>query len=154
MLKTSFTSREAAELAGFRTAMMVDYLCRTGIVAPSARTRPGRGRYRLYTFGDVVLLRALNRLLSSGLPVARLKRAIARLQRDFRHLSPEPAIKRYVITDGRELFLADQPGALVNLNRDGQLAFAFIVDIKHARAEVLTKVIANPTRYLAAAREE
>ena len=152
MLRGTFTSAEAAHLGRFKTAMMVDYLCRAGIVVPSSRGRPGRGRPRLFTLGDVVLLRTLNRLLSSGMPVIRLKVAIDRIRRHFRRLSPETPIKRYLITDGREVFLADEPNALMDLNRDGRLTFAFIVDIEHARGDVLRTANASPHRYFTAAK--
>ena len=146
MFETRFTTREAAALAGFKTAMMVDYLCRSGIVVPSKRARPGRGSRRFYAFGDVVLLRAVNRLLESGLPVSRLKAALKRIQRDFRHLKPDDAIKRYLLTNGREVFLADELGALHDLSKDGQLCFAFVVDICHARDDVKKRV--QEQRYL------
>ena len=120
--------------------MMVDYLCRQGIVVPSRRWAPGRGRPRLYGFGDLILLRAVNRLLSSGLPVSRLKVPLRKLQRHFRDLSPETAIERYLMTDGREAFFADEPGAFVDLAEDGQLGFAFIIDVERARRDVLRAV--------------
>ena len=148
MLKSNFSTDDAAHLAGFKTPMMVDYLCRSGIVVPTARSRPGRGRPRLYSFGDVVVLRAISRLLSTGLPVVRLKVALRRLQRDFRGLSSETVIKRYLITDGRDVFLEEEPGALVNLNREGQMAFAFIVDVGHARDDVVKVANLNPARFM------
>jgi DNA-binding transcriptional MerR regulator len=137
MIKDSFTTKEAAALAGFRTGMMVDYLCRQGIVVPSKRPGPGRGRARLYSFGDLVLLRAVSRLLQSGLPVRRLKDALEKLRKQFQRVRPETAIAKYLITDGKEVFLVDRPEALLNLNRDGQLAFAFIIDVEHAREDVI-----------------
>jgi DNA-binding transcriptional MerR regulator len=138
MLKQTFTTREVAKLAGYRTAMMVDYLNRQEIIRPSVLNHPGRGRARLYSFGDVVLLRAVNRLLATGLPVSRLKAALKKLQRDFKHLSADTVLKRFLITDGRDVILEDEPGALVNLSSGGQMAFAFIVDIEHARKEVMS----------------
>ena len=55
-------------------------------------------------------------------------------------MRPETAIAKYLITDGQEVFLVDGPEALLSLNRDGQLAFAFIIDVEHAREDVITAV--------------
>lgn len=146
-LKKHFNTMEAAELAGFRSAMMVDYLCRSGIIIPSARGAPGRGRSRLYLFGDIVLLRALCRLLKSGLPVSRLKAALRKLKRNFKGLDPTRTLQRYLITDGVSVYLDDNPNCLTNLNSDGQMEFAFIVDIVHARDDVIRNARARSTKY-------
>ena len=138
MIKKHYSTKEAARLTGFKTSMMVAYLCRQGIVVPTKRPEPGRGRTRLYSFGDLVVLRSVNRLLTSGLPVSRLSAALNELQRRFRRIEPETALTRYLITDGHSVFLADEPGKLVDLNQDGQIAFAFIVDIEHARKDVIS----------------
>lgn len=140
--KSFFSIREAAEIAGFKTAMMVDYLCRSGIVVPSKLSKPGRGRTRLFTLGDLILLRAIHRLLSSGLPVSRLKQGMLTLRKRLRSQRPESAIAKYLITDGQNVYLEDDPGVLVNLNRDGQLAFAFIIDLGHAKDDVLKRISA------------
>jgi hypothetical protein len=147
-----FTTAQAAKFAGFKSSSMVDYLCRAGILVPSLGANPGRGRSRLYTFGEVVLLRALNRLLESRLPVARLKEALERQQKDFRYLTAEGAIRRFLITDGCDVFLEDEPGRLVNLNKDGQMAFAFVVDVEHARRDVIRMAEATRQRFRGAKR--
>src|SRR5262249_41239093 len=118
-----FTAAQAARLAGFRSPMMVDYLARTEVVVPSVLKQPGRGRRRLYSFGDLVVLRAVSRLLESGISVARLKMALQSLQRNFRQLNPEDALSRYLITDGRNVYLEEESGALTDLTRAGQMTF-------------------------------
>ncbi|HIP80762.1 MAG TPA: MerR family transcriptional regulator [Kiloniellaceae bacterium] len=133
-----FTVRQAARLAGFDNHMMVDYLCRQKIVTPSVRSAPGRGRPRLYSFWDLVVLRAINRILTAGVPVARLKQSISDLQKDLKGLTPEEAIvRRFVVTDGTKLFAVHNADEIVEVTNDRQLAFAFVLDAEHARQEVL-----------------
>ena len=137
MLKESYTVKEVLELTGFRTPYMLDYLYRSGVVAPSISAAPGRGRRRRYKFSDVVLLRALGRLLKSGLPVRRLKKALEAHRTIIRKVEVDVAIRRYLITDGHEVFFRDDVNDLTNLNKDGQMEFAFVVDYEHARQEVI-----------------
>ncbi len=82
------------------------------------------------------MLRALNRLLVQRVPVRGLKKSLATYRRIFSRISPESDLKRFLITDGKEILLEEEPGILVNLSKDGQLAFAFVVDMHQARLEV------------------
>ena len=135
--KREFTCRQAARLAGFDNHMMVDYLCRQGILIPSILSSPGRGRPRLFSFWDVVLLRAVNQILSAGVPVARLKKAMSDFQNELNDLTPEEAIiRRFMVTDGTEVFMVEEPDTIVQLTSNGQLAFAFVLDAEDARREV------------------
>ena len=140
MIFESYTTAQATRVTGFKSPMMVEYLYREGVVIPSIRANPGRGRSCLYSFGDLVLLRALNRLLESKLPVAKLKQALDTQRKIFSDLGPDSEIARYLITDGKNVLLHNYPSHLVELNKDGQLAFAFIVDIHDAREDVSADV--------------
>lgn len=150
-IKKSFISAEAAKLSGM-SRYMVDYLCRTGVVRPSSKPEPGRGRHRRYLFGDVVLLRSISGLLKTGLPVRRLKVAIDRVRKnDFKGLTATTDIARFLITDGKDVWLRESPSVLIDLTARGQLAFAFVVDIKDAREQVLAEARKEPRRYFAVA---
>lgn len=146
-IKRHFVSVEAAHLSGL-SRHMIDYLCRTGVVRPSGRAAPGRGRHRHYTFGDVVLLKAISGLLTGGLPVRKLKTALDQLRkRDFKGLTEASMIGRYLITDGKRIFLRDRPNALEDLTASGQFAFAFVVDIQDARSKVVALAQKQRARY-------
>ena len=131
-----FPTNRAAVLAGFNTGHMVDYLARTGVVVPSVRATPGRGRTRLYSFQDIVLLRALNRLLKKGIPVQRLKDAQKTYCRLFERKKGRTLPARYLMTDGERVLFEEEPGKIVDLTDNGQMAFAFIVDLKPIIEEV------------------
>jgi len=134
--KRYFTAREAVSLTGFRSAHMLDYLARSRIVVPSRIAAPGRGRRRLYSFGDLVLLRALNRLLSRRIPVRKLREGLDTLRRKFPNLASEGVPAKFLITDGVNIYFDDSPMGILDLNNDGQLAFAFIIDMHSIKNEI------------------
>lgn len=115
---------------------MLNYLARSGIIPPSLSTNPGRGRKRKYSFTDVVMLRALNRLLSKGISVARLKEALKQLNA-YKVISPTTLSEKFLVTDGNTLYWKKDETTLLQLHDDGQFAFAFIIDIETIRNEVL-----------------
>jgi DNA-binding transcriptional MerR regulator len=116
---------------------MLDYLCREDLVTPSASNQRGRGRQRRYTFGDIVVLRMVGRLLSSGIEVSRIRRGLRELQRRTNNISPGNIPFRLVVTDGTDVFLKDNGRVLESLTTNGQLAFAFLLDIRQSEAEVI-----------------
>ena len=131
-----FPIAEAARLSDL-TATMVDYLCRQGIIVPSAAFKPGRGRRRLYTFGDVVMLRAVGRLLATGLSVERLKLGLTKLRTLHPEITPTSLPGRFLMSDGRDLFFRASVSELENLTSGGQYAFAFLVEFERVRDEVI-----------------
>ena len=72
-----FSAREVAHLAGFETTMMLDYLERSGTFCPVHDRPKHHGKKRVYGFRDLVVLRAINRLLKSGARPKRIQQAIA-----------------------------------------------------------------------------
>lgn len=145
-IKNAFTTPEAAAVAGFSTPYMLDYLARTGVVRPSIAPSPGRGRRRLYNYSDVVLLRALGRLLERGIPVRRFKEAQRTYRKLTRDVTPGRLPARYLMTDGFRLFYTEDPARVVDLTSDGQLAFAFVVDMDPINKEVIAAVEKLPTK--------
>jgi DNA-binding transcriptional MerR regulator len=56
----------------------LQYWAQTNLLAPSAHTRGGHGRY---TFDDLVALKAAKRLIDSGVSVQRIRKSIRALRR-------------------------------------------------------------------------
>ena len=138
-LRQTFTLGEAARLGRFRSGTMVDYLARSGIVRPSVRPKPGRGRRRLYSFADAVLLRALNRLLERGIPVARLGQVQAAFHKLMQGVEPGRLPARFLMTDGERAYFRDDPAALVELSGKDGLAFALVLDLQPIIEEVTSE---------------
>ena len=129
------TARVAAHLSGLSLAM-IDYLGREELVLPSASPGRIRGRRRSFSFGDVVTLRIVARLLSSGIEIRRLKDQLQRLKVRLAAITPEEIPYRYLVTDGCELFIESDQGHLVTA-AGAQFAFAFLIDLHQPRQEVL-----------------
>lgn len=136
MDEDSYGIRLAADVAGFKNHHMVDYLCRTGIVQPSKKSAPGRGGRRLYSFHDLVLLRAVNRLLSRGLPVSRLKAAQQEFLRLHKGAKPNELLTKFLVTDGERVLYEENSSGVIELTENGQLAFAFVLDLARIHSEV------------------
>lgn len=137
----SFSISHAAAFSGLSLSM-VNYLCRHKIVLPSNGRRRGRGVQRLFSFGDIVVMRAIAKLLSGGVSVYRLRRALASLRGMHPSITQTGMPAAYLVTDGHEVFLRHRSGVLELLAK-GQLAFAFVVEIESVRREAVDFARAN-----------
>lgn len=126
----------AARLAGISPDML-NYLSREGLIVASASSGQ-RGSRRLYTFGDVVTLRVIGKMLQSGIEVRRLKRGLNRIQERIKNDGPEDNALRCLATDGVELFLWNADGTLESLTSNGQLVFGFLIDLVEPRSYLRT----------------
>jgi DNA-binding transcriptional MerR regulator len=132
----NFGIRRAARLSDLQPAM-VDYLCRSGVLVPSNRPKPGRGRSRVYTFGDVVMLKALGHLLKCGISVAKLRKALESLRSKHREITLRSA-PTYLVTDGiRIYFRNDGSKVIEELSANGQMAFAFVIKLRDVQRYVV-----------------
>ncbi|MEJ2121765.1 MAG: hypothetical protein P8Z76_13880, partial [Alphaproteobacteria bacterium] len=72
-----------------------------------------------------------------GIPVRKLKLA----QKKYRELheasEPERVPARYLMTDGTRVFYTEDASRIVDLTNNGQLAFAFVLDMEPINREVL-----------------
>ena len=126
----------AAKLSGLPVTM-VNYLGRTDVLVPSRPKERKRGRARRYTLGDVVMLRILASLLASGISVARLKKSLKAFRKYHPEITPTSLPARYLVTNGIRVYLWHENRALEALDDEGQMAFAFVLEIEQARADVL-----------------
>jgi DNA-binding transcriptional MerR regulator len=123
---------QAARLSGL-SVHMITYLGRTEILLPKVR---GRGRMRLYTFSDVLFLKVIADLLARGIEVRRLRQALQRARTECElWIDIRKSPHRYLVTDGTELFIRHR-GRLESKTKDGQLAFAFVLDLDPAHKAV------------------
>ncbi len=145
-MANGFAPTEAARLTGL-SVHMLNYLARHSYLKP-AYGSAGRGSVRYYSYRDLVIARIIGRLLSAGLEISRLKKGIANLAKDP-NLSTGDAQKdlRLLATDGSALFFVDREGGVRDLTKNGQLAFAFVLDIGMARDEVVAKMSEDERRY-------
>jgi len=72
-----YRAREVVEILGV-SRRQLQYWAQTDLIAPSAKTPGGHGRY---TFEDLVALKAAKRLIDSGVSVQRIRKSIRALRK-------------------------------------------------------------------------
>jgi DNA-binding transcriptional MerR regulator len=122
MSEQGYRVPEVCRIVGI-TYRQLDYWARTELVIPSIRDATGSGSQRLYSFEDLVTLRVIKNLLDTGVSLQRVRRAVEHLQTMQR-----PVAAVTLISDGRGVYEADSPEAVVDLLRQGQGVFAIAVD--------------------------
>ncbi len=112
-----YTAIQAARLSGCSTAQL-DAWRRIGLLVPDDTDPAGP-----YSFRDLVALRMVATLLDEGLPMPRIRRAVAELLRtgdDFTGLR--------LVTDGDTVWACRDDGQILDALRHGQLALFVAVD--------------------------
>lgn len=115
---------------------MVNYLVRQKIVIPTAGRKRGRGIQRKFSFGDIVVLKAVTKLLEGGVSVYRLRRAFADFRESHPEITPLSMPAAYLVTDGKDVLLRHKTGVL-ELLISRQFSFAFVIDVDSMRREAV-----------------
>lgn len=129
--------KKASELSGL-TPHMITYLGRIEVLVP-AGSEPGRGRRRLFTFADVLFLKLIADFLARGIEVKRLGEGLRRAKADaesWLDITKKP--RRFLVTDGTEVMVRSK-GTLESKTMNGQLVFAFVLDMAFAHASLKEK---------------
>ncbi|MGA2836045.1 MAG: MerR family transcriptional regulator [Acidimicrobiales bacterium] len=101
------------------TYRQLDYWARTGLLRPSLVDATGSGSKRRYSYGDVLELKVIKRLLDAGLKLQQARQAVECLRGD---LGVDLASAQLVLADNRSI-LATSGGDLVDLLAGGQGVF-------------------------------
>ncbi len=142
LVPDQFTTSEVVALTGLPKTML-DYLVRSEIYVPSKTLETGkRGKRRGYSFGDIVLLRALKSLLEFGISVKRLREALKVLSEKHNEITPGKLPGKYLLTDGRSVYFKNKKNVLEDLNAGGQMAFTFILELKPACDDIVSQCVA------------
>jgi len=112
-----YTALQAARFSGCSTAQ-VDAWRRIGLVVPDAADPAGP-----YSFRDLVALRMVGSLLDAGLPMPRIKRAVAELVR-----TGDDITGLRLVTDGDAVWACRDDGQILDALSHGQLALFVAVD--------------------------
>jgi DNA-binding transcriptional MerR regulator len=122
MNERGFRVPEVTKIVGI-TYRQLDYWARTDLVTPSVRDASGSGTQRLYSFQDLVTLRVIKSLLDTGVSLQRVRKAVEHLKTMDRPISGLT-----LMSDGKGVYEAHSPEAVVDLLRQGQGVFAIAVD--------------------------
>ncbi len=101
------------------TYRQLDYWARTGLLRPSIADATGSGSQRRYSYGDVLELKVIKRLLDAGLKLQQARQAVECLRGD---LGADLASSQLVLVGSRSV-LAQSDGEVVDLLAGGQGVF-------------------------------
>jgi DNA-binding transcriptional MerR regulator len=117
------------------TYRQLDYWARTDLVTPSITAAQGSGSKRTYAYSDVLEVKVIKSLLTSGVSLNRARQAVECLRNS---LGADLASSSLVLSDAGSV-LARDDGDLVDLLRGGQGVFN-IVPLANVVAELLTTI--------------
>ena len=118
VLQEGFTAEQATRLTGC-TSSQLRYWDTVRLVQPSIQKTGGRpGVRRVYSFRDLVLLRAVRSLKDNGMSLQRIRRAWGYLSRN----GVDPRTVK-LVTDGVSIFQTQEDDGLIDLLRKGQMSF-------------------------------
>ena len=104
------------------TYRQLDYWARTGVMVPSLQQARGSGSQRLYSFGDLVQLKVIKRLLDAGMDLRRIRTAFAALSNQRDSWSWEDGDVT-LASDGASIYALKSPQEVIDLLRKGQGVF-------------------------------
>jgi DNA-binding transcriptional MerR regulator len=113
----------------------LDYWARTDLVTPSITAAQGSGSKRTYAYSDVLEVKVIKSLLTSGVSLSRARQAVECLRNS---LGADLASSSLVLSDAGSV-LARDDGDLVDLLRGGQGVFN-IVPMANVVAELTTTI--------------
>ena len=131
---TGFSGPKVCRLSGV-TYRQLDYWARTGLVTPSVTPATGSGSKRAYSYGDVLEVKVIKSLLTSGVSLSRARQAVECLRSS---LGADLAASSLVLSDAGSV-LAANDGELVDLLRGGQGVFN-IVQLGNVVAELTSEL--------------
>jgi DNA-binding transcriptional MerR regulator len=113
-----FRGSQVCSVVGI-TYRQLDYWARTGLLRPSIVDATGSGSQRRYSYGDVLELKVIKRLLDGGLKLQQARQAVECLRGDLR---ADLASSQLVLVGNRSV-LAQSDGEVVDLLAGGQGVF-------------------------------
>ncbi|MEA5155760.1 MerR family transcriptional regulator [Raineyella sp.] len=112
----------AAKAAGI-TYRQLDYWARIGLVTPGVRDANGSGSARLYSFRDILMLKVIKRLLSAGVSLQQIRKAVDYL----RDRGVEDLTEVTLISDGVSVYECTRDDEVIDLLKGGQGMFGIAI---------------------------
>ena len=110
-----YPGKRAAEIASI-TYRQLDYWARTGLVSPSLQRATGSGSRRLYSYRDLLELRAVKSLLDAGIRLELVRKVFEYLTK---HLD-EDVTRVNLVISGTSVMVRTGEEEIVDLIRHGQ----------------------------------
>jgi DNA-binding transcriptional MerR regulator len=132
-----FTTQQVKKITG-ASIVLLDNWHRSGFLSPSIVQTPGQGITRRYNFRDLVAIRVVLDLRSSGISMQSMRKVVSYL-RDRKGLSAtEVLASTSLVTDGHDVYEVEGDVTLSTLRRPGQRGF-FVLPLDELVTEVQTK---------------
>ncbi|MDY5584919.1 MAG: MerR family transcriptional regulator [Arcanobacterium sp.] len=101
------------------TYRQLDHWDRTGFVSPTIRRATGSGSQRLYSFRDILVLRAVKRLIDAGVSVHQARNAMQQVA----EYGIEELSAVTFMSDGASVYLCTSDDEVIDLINGGQGVF-------------------------------
>jgi DNA-binding transcriptional MerR regulator len=122
----------AAQVSGIKLRTLQRWADQ-GFIVPSVQQGKGKGSWDLFSFADLVALRAARRLREQGLSLQALKKAVVAL----RQLDTSASLAKYaLVSDGREVWTQTNGQPIALLRQPGQIGFSWAMDLSLIEKEV------------------
>lgn len=132
-----FTTPQASAVTGISQKVLEAWK-RSGFIGPSVLgTAGGHGQGHRYSYEDLIALRVARGLREAGISLQALRKVMARLRAEG---LDQPFAKRWLVTDGVDVYLRDEQGVLSLLKAPGQRALLYVLDFKAAVEELRQNV--------------
>lgn len=132
MDEKGYRAPQVCKIVGI-TYRQLDYWARTGLLQPSLAEARGSGTQRLYSFGDIVQLRVVKRLLDAGMSLKKIRSAMDILRDQLN--SDQPLTDVTLLSDGITIYAAHSADEVVDVFRRGQGVFGIAVGPVQAELE-------------------
>jgi len=119
-----YRAPQVCKLVGI-TYRQLDYWARTGLLTPSIQSATGSGSQRRYSFGDIVQLKVVKRLLDAGMSLKKIRQAMDILRTELE--SEQPLADVTLLSDGASIYAAHSATEVVDVFRGGQGVFGIAV---------------------------
>jgi DNA-binding transcriptional MerR regulator len=117
----------------------LDYWIATGLLVPHSRYQSESRSLFLFSFRELVQLRAISAFRRAGLPLQKIRSAVRKMT--SRGMAEWQSC--WLVTDGKNAYLAHNPTTLESLtgSRSGQLAFS-VLALQDAHRDVEAQLVA------------
>lgn len=121
-----YTSQSVSKITGV-TERQLRHWVDTGIIKPAKIEEVGYKKRYLFDFINLIEVRMIVALRQKSIPLQRVRKAIAILEKDFK--IDEPLKDLTLFTDGETIFiLGNKPELVFDVLRRGQAVFAVAID--------------------------
>jgi DNA-binding transcriptional MerR regulator len=132
-----FTTHQVKKITG-ASIVLLDNWHRSGFLSPSIEEAPGRGITRQYGFRDLVAIRVVLDLRSSGISMQSMRKVVTYLRARKGLSATDVLASTSLITDGHDVYEVEGDVTLSTLRKPGQRGF-FVLPLDELVSEVQSK---------------